>query len=161
MKIQKNNLNLLSHVINFRKICRKHCEKLVCFLCLGDFNKHWIIYLQMWEVVFYFTCKMIWTSHKICLEADNRLDGLLKSFWVSFPMTVLLESIYAKLTDLTTCKSERTADQLNQTKLLCSACSYCYLMSLAQLGTPGLIYWIYLVVPQYLLAGSEQSYVCL
>lgn len=72
-------------------------------------------------------------------------------------MTVLLESIYAKLTDLTTCTSECIAGQLNQAKLSCSVCSYCYLMSLPQLGTPRLIYWIQLVVPQYLLTGSEQS----
>jgi len=54
------------------------------FLCLGDFNSHWIIYLQMWELFFSFTFKRIRASHKICLRVGNRLGGLLKSFAVSF-----------------------------------------------------------------------------
>lgn len=82
MKGQQNHLNLLKHVINFHKICRKHLQKLICFLHLCDFNNHGKIYLQMWEVVFSFTCKKISASHKIFWGAGSRLDSLLKSFSV-------------------------------------------------------------------------------
>lgn len=115
----------------------------------------------MWEVFFSFSCKRIRASHKICVGGGNRLDGLLKSFTVSFPMTRSLESVQTKLTDLAICRCKHIADQLNQAKLPCSACSYCYLMSLPQLGTPRVICCVHLVVPQYLLAGSEKNYVFL
>lgn len=115
-KGQQTHLNLLSHIMNFHKICRKYCEKMLHVLCLGDFTNPWRVYLLMWEVAFSFCIRV---KHKVCLVACNRME-------VSFPVTgVSLESVQTRLSDLTTCRFEHTAVPHNQDELPGSECNYC------------------------------------
>lgn len=104
-----------------------------------------------------FTCKRIRASHKFCLGAGVALDGLFKSSWVSFPTSVFLETIYTKLTNLTTGRPEYIADQLNHGILSCCAYIYCYCYELTTAGHSEFDILVKLVVLQHWLVGSEQN----